>query len=89
MLIGLPNELQLMVMAFLPDISSLQNLTQAHKSFAQLFESFFAYVLPNVVADNMPCNVQELAYGLASAQDSALCRDETIFFCSRRKRPSQ
>ena len=80
MLMRLPAELQLMVMACLPNISSLHNLTRAHRSLAQIFDSFSAYILPNVLANSMPRDLQELVCTLISIQESAPFRDNELSF---------
>ena len=71
----LANEVKLMVINRLPDIQSLHNLTRADDFLAHLVASDFMQILPSVLANSMPRDLQETVFTIISIHDSAPLRD--------------
>ena len=69
-LLSLPTELQVMIMKRIPDLASLQRLVCANPLSAQILTSFYDSILPTVLANSMPHDMQELLCMLFSIYGS-------------------
>ena len=75
---SLPNEVHLMIMAAMPDVTSLYNLLCAAKASRPLFASSFNYVFSDVVANSMPRDLQETVHLVISIEDHAPFQDSLL-----------
>ena len=78
---SLPNEMKVLVMSQIPDIASLHNFVCADvNSSAAIFSEFFADILPSVLGESIPFDIQELICILISIKDTAPVRDRDSQF---------
>ena len=73
--VSLPNEVHLMIMAAIPDVTSLYNLLCAAKVSRPLFASFFNHVFSDLVANSMPRDLQEMVYLVIAIEDHTPFKD--------------
>ena len=72
----LPTEIRVLIMSRIPDILSLHNFVCAEvDSSAAIFSEFFADILPGVLGQSIPLDIQESIYIWISVKDAAPFRD--------------
>ena len=69
-----------MIMASIPDVTSLHNLLCVAKASRPLFAASFKYIFPEVVANNMPRDLQEMVFTVISIEDHAPFQDVLLPF---------
>ena len=76
MLDSLPVEIQIMIMARLPDIRSLDALARTDESASEIIAAPFAHIFPHVIRNSLPFDLQELVCILILAYDPPSPREQ-------------